>query len=620
MDVITKDKVNAWRLVWLGALLSALLCFPSIYEGLKKDDIYHRSLLTGEPFFSGDVKKDGLPLLEATNDFFVFFGSKNPHNLERAVETGAAPWWVDSRLEIAFWRPLAALTHWLDYQLWPDSPRLMHLHSVIWYFLLIATWGACLLEIIGLRKWTLGVCVLLFGLDASHADAVGWIANRNILIAACFGFLSLLFYHRNAQRPNYRVYLLSVLCFVSALLSAEGGLAITAYLAAYAFILDKNPIKKRILTFIPFPILVVIWRAIYSYLGYGAGYSGGYLDPVAQKAEFIANMMVQIPTLIMDQLTAFESLPQALSPSTLQEQAIIATLVVGVLFLIWTPYFRNQRTFAFLVLSAIAATVPAGSTIFTGGRLMFVAGAGLSAAVGVFVMHVFLQVTWLPKNRLYKYMARVVASVLILAQVIANSYVWYAKINSQISNDELPDISNYADVISTYNSKADVAIVVNPPAVFDFLFAQPAAAYSNRPYPSKLRPLVPGGGSFVLKRTALDTIEVEARDNAFYISSNAKLDVGGAKMSHWYAKHRLDTFFAGSSYQVTKAVGINNEMLATVLEENDEGLPNRIRFKFNEALESSKYQWFCWESEKELLSSCKPPEIGQAIDFDGAFK
>ena len=48
------------------------------------------------------------------------------------------PWWCNANLKGAFWRPIASLTHWLDYALWPDSPTLMHAQSIAWYGLLVS--------------------------------------------------------------------------------------------------------------------------------------------------------------------------------------------------------------------------------------------------------------------------------------------------------------------------------------------------------------------------------------------------------------------------------------------------------------------------------------------------
>src|ERR1700751_5510666 len=79
----------------------------------------------------------------------------------------------------------------LDYRLWPNHPALMHLHSLIW--LSAAVLAAALLyrEVLG-ATWVAGPAALMYALDGAHAVPAGYLANRNALIACCFGFISLL--------------------------------------------------------------------------------------------------------------------------------------------------------------------------------------------------------------------------------------------------------------------------------------------------------------------------------------------------------------------------------------------------------------------------------------------
>ena len=36
------------------------------------------------------------------------------------------------KAQLAFMRPLSAITHYIDYQFWPGAAWLMHLHSLLW--------------------------------------------------------------------------------------------------------------------------------------------------------------------------------------------------------------------------------------------------------------------------------------------------------------------------------------------------------------------------------------------------------------------------------------------------------------------------------------------------------
>ena len=69
-------------------------------------------------------------------NLFVFLDWEDPA-LKSLTEYGVLPWWVGDNVKLAFWRPLTSLTHWMDYQLWPDSPMLMRLQNIAWFMVLL---------------------------------------------------------------------------------------------------------------------------------------------------------------------------------------------------------------------------------------------------------------------------------------------------------------------------------------------------------------------------------------------------------------------------------------------------------------------------------------------------
>src|SRR5262249_58502494 len=65
------------------------------------------------------------------NNAFVFMDGQAALGLARR-QSGAYPWWTLPEGQVAFWRPLSALTHWIDFALWPDAPQVMHGQSLLW--------------------------------------------------------------------------------------------------------------------------------------------------------------------------------------------------------------------------------------------------------------------------------------------------------------------------------------------------------------------------------------------------------------------------------------------------------------------------------------------------------
>src|SRR5687767_4342080 len=102
------------RAPWLAVAAAIALSLPSVTEGWLVDDWVHRALfLRGEGAWTGAA------------NMFAFVPE-----LSRATGGLAFPWWASPDLKLSLFRPVSGFTHYLDYQLWPDSPLLMHLHSV----------------------------------------------------------------------------------------------------------------------------------------------------------------------------------------------------------------------------------------------------------------------------------------------------------------------------------------------------------------------------------------------------------------------------------------------------------------------------------------------------------
>jgi len=91
--------------------LGMLLCLPALGLGWHTDDHVHRAILTGLPGLDDNAR--------AVPELFVFVRSETGE-IQRQIDLGILPWWTSDELHLAFFRPLSAATHWLDYRLWPE--------------------------------------------------------------------------------------------------------------------------------------------------------------------------------------------------------------------------------------------------------------------------------------------------------------------------------------------------------------------------------------------------------------------------------------------------------------------------------------------------------------------
>jgi hypothetical protein len=155
-----------------------------------------------------------------------------------------------------FWRPVTVLTHWLDYQLWPTQTWIMHAHSLLWYGGLAFAVALLYRRTMG-AAWIAGLAALLYAIDDAHGPPVGWIANRNTVIATFFGVCTLLAHDRWRRDKWGSGAVIGPLLLAVSLLSAEAGVATCAYLLAHVLFLDGGSWRRRCLVLLPYAVVVV---------------------------------------------------------------------------------------------------------------------------------------------------------------------------------------------------------------------------------------------------------------------------------------------------------------------------------------------------------------------------
>src|SRR5262249_50058768 len=118
------DRPGADRAVIVIALVF-LAC--SLDTGLSGDDYVHKLVAQGSAALRGFVRGP-LDMYRFTND---------TSKTRTLMREGVIEWWADPEARLCFFRPVSALSHYLDYRLWPEQPWLMHLHSLLWSALLL---------------------------------------------------------------------------------------------------------------------------------------------------------------------------------------------------------------------------------------------------------------------------------------------------------------------------------------------------------------------------------------------------------------------------------------------------------------------------------------------------
>ena len=271
------------------AALAVLLFLPTLGKPLIQDDFWHFDIVTKGQF-----------LFESkhwTLNLFTFVDGTIEH-WRLLQERLGVPWWLEPGMRWNFFRPLAAVTHWIDYNYWPEQTALMHLHSIAWYALLILTLNR-LYTSLSLDRPVALLATALFLFDFSNYDNVALLNSRNSLIAVSFCALTILSYHLWRSRDSSGAAMLAPLCLLAALCSTELSVGVLGYLVSYALFLDRGSWSKRTARLIPLALLLVVWWILYQSMGYGSVETGGYVDPAANPTEFLGVLARRMRRLIL---------------------------------------------------------------------------------------------------------------------------------------------------------------------------------------------------------------------------------------------------------------------------------------------------------------------------------
>lgn len=379
-----------WRAAtrgWLGglgaarwaALVGFVVALPSVMMGFIMDDHIHRLMLHRHP----DMPWRGADPW----DLFRIVSPDGPMR-ERSRALGLDPWWSSDDFFGVFFRPLSSLTHALDARLWPDTPALMHLHSALWYALVVAL-GAKLLSRLmppQVPAWVVGLALWMYAVDDNHATPAGWLANRNALLATAFGFLAV-WAHARWRQDGWRLGAwLGPAALGVGLGCAEFALGALGLVMAFEVCLrGEAGWRSRLAGVAPYGAVVVVWRLLYNALGYGASGSALYIDPARSPWFFARELPERLTLLLQGQWTPASAeftilIPQAAKAAWWAAGAATVGLVVAALW----PWLKASAHARFWGLGLLLGLVPSCAT-FPHDRLTFLVGLGGSALTALWV-------------------------------------------------------------------------------------------------------------------------------------------------------------------------------------------------------------------------------------------
>ena len=362
-----EERLAGRRVALWAAALAVLLMLPSIGAGFVLDDHVHRVAVDDR------LRLPGMP--SSPFDLFVFV-PREAEARRLLVDRAHGPWWAAPDLALAFWRPLASLSHWVDYRLWPDHPAVMHGENLAWLAALVLVAGALYRRLVK-PAWIAGLATLLFALDEAHGLPAGWIANRNGLMAATFGGAALVL-HDRWRRDGWRVgAVLAPLALLLGLLSAELALATAGFLIAHAIFLDRGGAASRARAHAPHPAGIVGRRVAYVAHRYGARASGVYMDPLRDPLAYAQSLIAGVPLLLGAQLGAppAELCVFLARPWATVLLVVIAAALVALVAAVMAPRLARDPVTRFFAAGMVLSVIPLCAT-YAADRLLLITGLG----------------------------------------------------------------------------------------------------------------------------------------------------------------------------------------------------------------------------------------------------
>ncbi len=115
-------------------ILTILFTHSALQAGWRTDSLLHRMWLLESDRLPERLLETGwIPARSNTLPVALMslFSWTQSLDADMLINLGIVPWWLSKEAQYSFWRPLAAFSHWIDYQLWPDSLVLMHAHNIL---------------------------------------------------------------------------------------------------------------------------------------------------------------------------------------------------------------------------------------------------------------------------------------------------------------------------------------------------------------------------------------------------------------------------------------------------------------------------------------------------------
>jgi len=545
------------------------LAAPALTVDFSADDHLHRVISRPDPGIDGLHPR---PL-----DLFVFSAGASADTI-KLRDAGAYPWWTDPDLRLSFMRPLSSATHAVDHALWPDSSTAQLGHNLMWLALALVVAWLFYRRFIPIR-WIAVVALALYAFDDARGPVVGWIANRNALVALVVAVPALIVHDRWRRDGWSPGRWLGPALFAISLGAGESSIAIVAYLAAHALWLDRGTLRQRIVALAPYLVIIVAWRIVYAQLGYGVAGSGIYLDPGADPGAFACAASTRLPFLLLGQLSLPWSDAASLYPilGMTNVMLVVALVTIAVIGLACARLLRRDPVSRFFATGMVLAAVPVAST-FPADRLLSFVGLGAMGLVAQLIAAALRHRDQLGDSRVRRAAACIVAIAMVLVHLVLSPPLLVLRSRSMIAVGAVIDRAD-AGVPSDPGVRDKTVVIITTPS--DALAGYIPIMRQSRglPRPAHLLWLATGTTTVSVSRVDATSLRITATDGLLR-----------HEIDQMMRNPRVHPFAAGDRVSLPTVTLVIEAV-------TPDGRPTHVLAQFAVPLEDPSLIWRRWEGK-----------------------
>jgi len=579
-----RTRLVAFLLILVGVAAH----LPSLRWGFIYDDFIHQFML-------GTVASH-----DPARTWSLFDFGTRPSAGHPLYKWGFYPWWTDPDFKIRFFRPVTSLSiafdHWL-YSQWAPG---YHLTSIALFAVLLVLVYRLFrsLELPdGAVLWALAFAAF----NDVNTLPIGWIANRNTLLAAVFLVAMLVTLHSNRRRPRAVKTVVAAACLLMACGSKESGIIGLPLAALHAFLYPRTEgplsLRARLSAMLKSPALWVVlactcvYFAGYAIAGYGTR-SLLYPTPWRSPGQFFVRLAAMGPLAGISLLfgvsaDAVSGLPQHMG-------WVLAVSVVVLVVVLWIMVGRMTWTPAIgLGIGLIVFSLLPEAGADPSDRLLLNASIGSSLLIGLFLHQLGSWRGLLARRDLA---ALVLAAVLVVRGIILPlPGTWVRGWGFSRMGGYDREFIARADIDRQRPAPRHVFVLNSPTSLLAVtMMATWAVVHDD-------------------DGTNIHMMQMGRRGLAWHREDGRRMTLTARGTA--FGDQRFESLFCtGRQPKTGEVLYRTSAFRAIPLEVEADGI-RKVLLEFDHDLDDDVYQFLVWDKDKARFIRIRPPRIGETIEI-----